>query len=542
MALDGIILHKIALDLTQRLPFRINRISEISPSTLVFNIHSQNERTNLIISCHSLYNRLHISAKTWQYAATPSSFTMLLRKHLLNGVIDKIEQFAYDRYLLLHIRTLDDLYDAQEFTLCVELMGKYANLILINKENKIVDALKKITPQENSLRIVLPNVPFTTVKQFAKKDPFKSDLYDPDQSLVKQFAGFSPLLEKEVQYRLNHQSFAAIMAEIQTSTQLYLAFNNREAYFHVIPLTHTGLSFKAYPLNEGLDLIYGELEEKERIRSLTDDLFKFTKRMLKHYQTKLKKLKENQIIATKADYLKLYGDLLYMHGNLSLKGLNKISCRDYEQNTVEIELEPKLDLKANANRYYNLYQKRRKSLKYLAEQLEIAGNELEYFEAIAEQLAIANYHDALMIKDELIRLNYLKSTTKVKLKNKKLHHLYSCTYGGYRLTFGKNNSQNEILTFAYAKKSDLWFHAQGYHGAHLIIEAASAPEDVLRYAANLAAWFSQGRYSSSVPVDYCQVKDVKKIKGAKSGFVRIQHQKTIYIDPVRVDESNLTLI
>lgn len=542
MALDGIILSKEKEDLIKKLPIRINRITQVSANEIVFNVHAARKRTNLIISCHSVYNRIHLTGKEYIGYDNPSGFIMLLRKCLQNGIIEKIEQNGYDRYLILYIRSLNDLYDEVHYRLHIELMGKYANIILVNSENKIMDAFKRIPPYENNKRTIWPGFTFTMPDDQKKHDPFFADAFDEHYSLVKQFQGFSPQLEKEVHYRLTQSDFPTIMNEIAASNSLYIAKDRDNIYYHVIPLQHTGLNFSQYEINEGFDCIYYALEEKERIKHVSNDLYKLVKRQLKHFSTKLHKLYESLNEAQNCEEFKENGDLLYMTENLYAKGQKNITVVDFMGENKTIQLDQRFTVKENANKYYQLYHKKKKSQKYLLEQIEITEKELDYFQSIDEQLSIANYNDALMIKEDMTKNGYLKDTAKKKKKKNDKWHLYQIEYQGHTITFGKNNLQNENLTFSYAKKHYLWFHAQKYHGAHLCIDSDKVSEEVLRYAANLAAYFSKGRYSSSVPVDYCQVKDIRKIKGSKTGLVSIKNYKTIFIDPHFEDESDIIAI
>lgn len=544
MALDGLVLNKIVNNLNDCLPMRINRITQVSQNELVFNVHANSKRRNLFISCHSLYNRIHFTTKDYSSFDEPSGFIMLLRKHIQNGIIESITQHNYDRYLVCNIRALNDMYDEKHYSLYIELMGKYANIILVDENNKVLDALKRIPPFENNKRTIWPGSEFELPENQNKRNPFICDDYDKDVSLLKQFQGFSPLLVKEFEYRFANQSFKEIMEEIKLSDKLYITKVKDSFELHIIPLLHLGNNYNIYEINEGFDYIYYQLEEKERIKLITGDLFKFAKRQTKHYENKLVKLNESLQEAFNSETLKDYGDLLYTYSNLNLKGLNEIEVIDYEGNQIKIKLDPKRNIKENANRYYINYQKKRKSQKYLEEQIEITQNELEYFSSIDEQLSIANYEDALMIKEEMIKFGYLKDTNKRKKnkKKKELYHLYQIEFDNRKITFGKNNLQNDNLTFHYAKNNYTWFHAKDYHGAHLCIDTDNPSEDMIRFCANLAAYFSNGRLSSSVPVDYCLVKDVKKIKGSKAGKVSIRNYKTIYIDPILDKDLKFTII
>ncbi len=529
MAIDGIILNKVKEDLSSHLPIRINKINSTSDTEVIFNVHSNNIRTNLVISLHSIYNHISLSNKIYSDFEEPSTFVMVLRKHITNGIITKIEQFNYDRYLLLHIRALNDIYDEKDYLLSVELMGKYANLILIDKEtNKIIDALKKIPPYLNNKRTILQGANFTLPDKQNKKDPYLDLDVDFNESLVKQVAGFSKQLENEIRYLNQTLEYKDIIQKIKDADKLYISENGD---YHIIPLTYLNLSYKEYEINEGFDVLYYQVNEKERIKTVTEDINKFIKRQIKHFDVKLLKLKQSLEDSLNLEQDKENGDLLYTYSNLDKKGLDKIEVIDYDDNKKMIKLDPKLTIKQNANKYYNSYTKKRKGKVYIEEQIDIAKNELEYFNALSEQLEIASYNDALEIKNELIKYGYLrKKNTKLK-KHKKIN-LYQVKVGDNTITFGKNNTQNDYLTFEYAKSNYTWFHAKDYHGSHLVVDSDNPSEEVLRECANLAAYFSKGRYSSSVPVNYTLAKNVKKIKGAKPGFVSIKNYKTIYIDPI----------
>ena len=542
MALDGIILSKVKVDLDKYLPIRINRISETSKTEIVFNVHANSQRTNLVMSFHSNYNHICLSNKNYTTYNDPSTFVMVLRKHILNGIIYKIEQFNYDRYLLMHIRARNELYDEKEYILSVELMGKYANLILVDDENKIIDALKKIPPYENTRRTILPGAVFTLPDKQDKVDPYNNiDNINLEESLVKQIQGFSKQLEEEVRFRLKNESFKDIINTIKESDSLYLSKINDTYQFHIIPLTNLNIPYEKWDIQQGFDEIYYENDEKERIKNISDDLFKVVKRQIKHYETKINKLQDSLDEALNLQSDKNQADLLYTYSDLNLKGLNEIELENFEGEKTIINLDPKLTIKANANKLYASYQKKRKGKVFIEEQLEIAKNELTYFQALNEQLSIANYNDALDIKEELTKYSYIKKPSSKNKKKQKIN-LYQFEIDGYTVTFGKNNTQNNYLTFDYAKNNYTWFHAKGFHGCHLVVNTNQLNEKIIRTCANIAAYYSQGRYSSSVPVDYCQIKDVKKIKGGKLGFVTYKNYKTIYIDPIEDRQLNIISI
>ena len=541
MALDGIILSKIKEDLEAYLPIRINRISQTSATEVVFNVHADNVRTNLAISLHSNYNHICLSNKNYTTYNDPSTFVMVLRKYLLNGIIYRIEQFGYDRYLLLHIRARNELYDEKEYVLSVELMGKYANLILVSDENRIIDALKKIPPYENTRRTILPGAAFTLPEKQDKQDPYCPSDISFDESLVNQIQGFSKLLENEVRYRMSALTYEEIMKQVKESRHLYLTRVSDKYEFHVIPLKHLEKEAIQWNIQEGLDEVYYRDDEKERIRNISDDLFKVVRRQIKHFETKIRKLNVSLEEALNLQGDKENGDLLYTYENLEQKGLKQLDISDFNGEMKQIVLDPKLSIKGNANRYYSLYQKKRKGKTHIEEQIGIAEKELEYFESISEQLSIADYADALDIREELSRYGYLKKNISKNKKKKKVN-LYQISVDGYVITFGKNNIQNSYLSFEYARSNDTWFHAKQFHGSHVTVNTDKPSEKIIRICANLAAYYSKGRYSSSVPVDYCLVRDLKKVKGAKSGFVTFKNYKTIYIDPIEDKDLTISVI
>lgn len=540
MALDGIVLHTLCRQLQYAVPCKINKIHQISNTELLFHLRTRSEKKNLLISCHSLYNRINFTTRSYPTPEEPSHFVMLLRKHLEGGVILSIEQGGLDRYLTMEISLRNELGDRQFRRLYVELMGKYANVILVDETGRILDALKRIPPFENNKRTIQPGAQFTLPEQFEKQNPFYATGYNQDIPLHQQFEGFSPLLGKEIDYRLRQsESFFDIMQQLQESDVLHLTSTPQETQFHLLSLTHLLSPTKSYPVMEGMDVLYYHKEEKDRIRQMTGDLFKFVRKQLKHYRQKLPKLFDALKEALDCEKWREQGDLLYAFGKDIAKGTPKVSLTSFDQTQkIEIQLDVRLDGHGNAKKAFQKYNKGKKGQEHLLEQIDLCQKEIEYFEGLEQQLEIANFDDAREIREELASLSYMKPLQSKMRRKKKVKALPSITSiflsNGVMLRFGKNNLQNEALTFKVAHKQDLWFHAKDYHGAHVIVECEEADEQTIRSAAMIAAYFSKGRYSSSVPVNYCPVRSLKRIPGAKPGMVSLGSYKTIYIDP---DES-----
>lgn len=541
MALDGILLHKIVQKIKPEFPARINKIYQVSNSEILFQLKTQTTRKNLIVSCHTIYNRLNLTERSYPTPEEPSSFVMLLRKHLESATIQSIEQGGLDRYVCLECHMRNEIGDKVIRYLYIELMGKYANLIFVDSNGKIMDALKRIPPFENNRRTIQPGAIFKeTEVQPDKIDPFHATTYDPTLTLTKQFHGFSPFLSKEVEYRLhNNESFTSIMKEIENSNTLYISNLNNEAVFHCIPLTHIQSPSKSYPLLEGLDIVYFHKEEQDRIKDLAGDIYRFVNHELKHQKQKLPKLQASYEESLDCDKWREYGDLLYANQHVTTKGETSLQLPSFEDGSlITIPLDPKLDIKSNAKKCFQKYNKAKKGQVYILEQIEICQNEINYFDGIQQQLDLSNFDDAKEIQQELVELGYLKKKVSKIRKAKKKETLPKVSKitlpNGIQISFGKNNLQNEALTFKLANKNDMWFHTKDFHGSHVVVLSQELDEDTIRSAAQIAAYYSKGRDSSSVPVNYAQIKTLKKIPGAKPGMVSLSTYKTIYIDP---DES-----
>ena len=541
MALDGLLLHQISSELKEYLPCKISKIQNISDVELLWTLRTTKGNRRLLTSFHSTYNRLHLTQASYTTMETPSNFVMLLRKQLDGGFIRRIEQVGLDRVLRIDVEARDELGDLHMRTLYAELMGKYANLVLVNAEGIIVDALKRIPVFENSKRLIHPGARYALPAQDMRKhDPFQVDAsaLDDSRPLGAQLFGFSPLLGREVEYRMRQgEAFADIMEQIRSSHVLYLHTVKEQTLFHCIPLTHLQSEAQTYPLMEGMDVLYYHKEEKDRIRQMTGDLFKFVRKQLKHYRQKLPKLNDALQEALDCEKWREYGDLLYAYGQNIAKGTPSVTLTTFDQSQqVKIDLDVRFDGRGNAKKCFQKYNKGKKGQEHLLDQIALCEQEIEYFEGLEQQLELANFEDAREIREELAALGYMKPIqSKIRRNRKKAKALPAITTihlaDGVTLYFGKNNLQNEALTFKLARKNELWFHAKDFHGSHVVLDCEQPSEETLRCAAIVAAYYSKGRYSSSVPVNYCPIRNLKRIPGAKHGFVSLTSYKTIYIDP-----------
>ena len=533
MALDGIVLKKINDELQENLPARINKINSLSDSELLFNLKGQKGKFLCFVSAHSQFNHLKITNRSYPIPSTPTNFTMLLRKYLENGIITKSEQTDLDRYLRWTIVGHNELGEKDVHYLFIELMGKYANVILVDRNYRIMDAIKRIPPFENQRRTIHPGAMFTYPDKQNKKDPFTDFDCDLDVPLTAQFAGFSPLLSKEVTYRLhNGQSFEEIMQDIRNSKSLYLYPNNKQTQYHCIELKHLNAEAQIFPFMQGLDHLFFAQEEKDRIKQQTGDVFRVVKKELKKNENKKIKLEESLKEALDCDKWREYGDYLFAYQDAIPKGSSSVTLERFDtQGTIEIPLDVRYDAKQNARKYFQKYNKGKSGQIHIQKQIDLCEKEITYFRSLNEQMSLMDFNDIKEIREELIHHGYIREKKNARRKKDAPLHYLTIEYDEDTTIYvGKNNRQNEHVTFKKGRKEDTWFHALDYHGSHTVIHTPRLNEEKIRLCAMLAAYYSEARDSSSVPVAYTQIKNLKKIPDTKGSQVTMSSYKTIYID------------
>lgn len=534
MAYDGIMMSRVVENLQSTLTRgRINKIYQISQYELLFQIRSNSKNVKLLMSIHPMYARMQLTSLSYPTPPSPNAFTMLLRKHLEGAYIESIKQIVLDRIVDIELVGTNELKDQVKFHVYIEIMGKHSNVIVTYKNNKIIDCLKRISPSMNSIRFLQPGATYQFPPLIEKKNPFESD-FEISDNLTKIYQGFSPELSREVLYRIDQgESFQDIMHSIQESNSLYIHKLENKEYFHVIALTHLHCNYQEYSLFDGLDKHYDLIDQKDRIKQQTSDLNKY---IIQEYQknvTKLNKLEKTLFDSKNSDDLRIKGDLLFASLHLIHKGQKEVTVDNYYDGTkMTIELDERFDGKTNANKYYAKYQKAKNSLKHLNEQIALTKEEISYFDSLMTLMENASFYDALEIKEELEDLGYLKKKKVKQVHRKNKQHIETyVTKDNITIYVGKNNLQNDYLTFKMASRNDMWFHAKDMPGSHVVVHSENLDEYTIRLASKIAAYFSKGKHSSSVPVNYTQVKTLKKPQGAKPGQVILNHYSTIYIDP-----------
>ncbi len=535
MAYDGIMMSRVVEQLSKEMNRgRINKIYQISQYELLIHIRSQSQNKKLLISIHPMYARVQLTHLSYPTPQTPNALTMLLRKHLEGAYLESIEQIQLDRIIDMTFVGTNELKDIVKFHVYIEIMGKHSNVIITYDNQKIIDCLKRISPAMNSQRILQPGAIYQFPPMIDKINPFENE-YQENDNLTKIYQGFSPELSREVLYRINNgENFHEIMNQIKLSSSLYLHKYNDKEYFHIIELTHLHCPYQSYDLFDGLDKHFDLIDQKDRIKQQTSDLGKFIQNEYHKNILKLNKLEKTLFDSQNSDEYRIKGDLLFAHLHLIEKGQKEIIVDNYYDNTkMIIELDERYDGKTNAKRYYNKYQKAKNSLHYLHEQIALTKDEITYFDSLMTLMENATYYDALEIKEELENLGYLKKK-KTKQLNKKKNKFHIETYltkDNIKIYVGKNNLQNDYLTFKLASRFDIWFHVKDMPGSHIVVHSENLDEYTIRLASKMAAYFSKGKHSSSVPVNYTQIRTLKKPHNSKPGRVILDHYQTIYIDP-----------
>ncbi len=528
-------MHNIVNDLQNRLFHgRINKIYQISNYELLINVRANHTNEKLLISCHPTHARVALTYQKYPTPQVAPQFVMLLRKHLEGSHIQKIEQIELDRVMKITILSRNELGDLVSLYIYIEIMGKHSNFILCNQNGKIIDCLKRISPSQNTIRFLQPGANYELPPmQPNKLNPITTTEFVSD-NLNKTFQGISPILSKELLYRMDQgENFHDIITQILHSKTLYITNINGKRYFHLIPLLHLHGNIEQIELYLGLDQFFFNIDTKERIKQQTANLERFIHQELQKNILKLQKLQLTLDDSVNSDEFRIKGDLLFASLHLIQKGMNQITVPNYyDDSFITIELDPRFDGKTNAKKYYTKYQKAKNSISVLNEQIRLTNEEIDYFDTLLTQMQRATFEDALEIKQELEMLGYLrKSKTKGKTKDLKPCFKKYMTKENIELYIGKNNIQNDYLTFKYAKKDYYWFHAKNMPGSHVVIATNNPNEYLIRLAAKLAAYYSKGKLSSSVPVNYTTIRSLKRPNHGKPGQVILDQYKTIYIDP-----------
>lgn len=568
MAFDGITIANLTAQLrAELLEGRISKIAQTEADELLLTIKSKMGARRLLLSANASLPLVYLTENNKPSPMQAPNFCMLLRKHIGNGRIVDITQPSLERIIRFEIEHLDEMGDLCRKYLIVECMGKHSNLIFCNTEHKIIDSIKHVSAQMSSVREVLPGrdyfIPETSVKQnplTASFEEFQNAMLANAASLGKAiytgFTGISPVTAEEICHLAGLDSdlspkdlsldvwkhlynqfvlFLEPVAEGHFSPAIYYEKGEPKEYA-ALPLTHLGAYTKVdYPsISKLLEDYYAAKNVYTRIRQKSVDLRRIVQTALERNRKKYA-LQYKQLQDTKGrDRYRVYGELLHTYGYQLAPGSKQLEALNYYTNEmVTIPLNETLSASENAKRYFEKYNKQKRTWEALSELIEETQAEIQYLESVSTALDIAlGEEDLLQIKEELTIAGYIRrkhSKKKETYTSKPLHYLSS---EGYHIYVGKNNLQNEELTFHFANGGDWWFHAKGCAGSHVIVRSNGdeLPDSVFEEAGRLAAYYSKNRGADKVEIDYVEKKHVKKPNGAKPGFVVYYTNYSLMID------------
>lgn len=560
MVFDGMVTRAISYELTNELvDGRVMKIYQPNDTEIFMVIRHERNNKQLLLSAHPQYARIHITEDKRENPTEPPVFCMILRKHLTGSFVKKIEQQENERILHIHFQTRNEIGDISNKILVVEIMGKHSNLILIDDDSKmIIDSIKHISHSQNRHRIIIPGASYTSPPDQGKINPFtmEKDRFMKrldfnagklEQQIVHQFMGVSPLFAKEVTHRAklgNKESYMHAFLDMMESLQQHkyepAIWKADKESFYILPLhTKDGTSREDFPsISTMLDRFYSGKAERDRVVQRAQDLSRVLLNEQKKNHRKLAILEKTLKESDKADDYQRKGELLTAHLHLVKTGDEKVDVVDYydpEQKQIEISLNKQKTPSENAQAFFKKYHKLKKAKIKAQEEINKTIEEIGYLDGIIEQIGHAREQDIEEIREELRDQGYLKkkSTPNKQRKNKPTKpkpQLYVSS-DGIDIYVGKNNKQNDYLTNQLARRNDIWLHTKDIPGSHVVIRTDDPTEQTLHEAAQLAAYFSKAGNSSSVPVDYTEVKHVKKPNGAKPGYVIYDNQKTLFVTP-----------
>ncbi len=560
MAFDGIVIANLVHDLNQKiLSGRISKIAQPEKDELLLTIKGNRENFKLLISANASLPLIYFTEINKQSPMTAPNFCMLLRKHIANGRIVSITQPGMERVIRMEVEHLDEMGDLRRKFILIELMGKHSNIIFCDENDMILDSIKHISAQVSSVREVLPGRAYFIPHSDEKKNPleisqeeFKERIGATPQPLSRalymNLTGLSPVAAAQICHLASVDGdISARECSDAELTHLYHALNwimddvregnfspniiyqgEKPVEFSSVPLTMyegSGYHLVDYPtISQLLERYYAEKNTLSRIHQKSTDLRKIVTTALERTSRKLDLHKKQLKDTEKREKFRIYGELLNTYAYGLSGGEKSFQCLNYYDNSeITIPLDPTLTARENAQKFFDKYNKQKRTFEAVTEQLAQTEAELLHLESIATSLDIARLEDDLVqIKEELVEYGYIKrhytGGKKPKIISKPYHYLSS---DGFHIYVGKNNYQNEELTFKLAGGGDWWFHAKGIPGSHVIVKAdgRELTDRTFEEAGALAAYYSKGRENDKVEIDYVQRKTLKKVPGAAPGFV-----------------------
>ncbi len=554
MSYDGLFTHAIVEELRETiLGGRISKIHQPFSNEIILRIRANRKNYHLLLSAHSQYARVQLTNMSYENPQQAPQFCMVLRKYIESSIVVDIQQVENDRIIEFTLTGRDELGDEQHYHLIVEIMGRHSNILLVNKtENKLYEAVKHVPPSLNSYRTLLPGAEYRPAPAQDSVNPFSyneevviqgESLKERISNIQSTFQGFGRDSAKELLYRIENEEDSSPTTVFKDFIGIYaankiqptLTENKQHAYFTALDYDTTEGEKAHFPtLGDLLDEYYENKAERDRVNQQSNDLSQLLKNELKKNENKLRKLYDEYKATDDAENLRIKGEVLTAYLHTVEHGMKEVELENFydDSSLIHIELDPQKSPAQNAQWYFNRYQKMKNRKQHLEEQIPLTKQETEYLDSLLAQLEIASSQDIEDIRDELREQGYLKKQRRnvKKKKNVSKPEKYVSTDGDV-IYVGKNNKQNDELTMRTANKTDWWLHTKDIPGSHVVIRNDNPSDQTIEEAAILAAYNSKYRMSSSVPVDYTQIKHVNKPNGAKPGYVIYENQNTVFVTP-----------
>lgn len=578
MALDGIVIANLAKDLNEQFSgARISKIAQPENDELILTLKGSRGQKRLLLSANPSLPLVYITEKNKKSPLTAPNFCMLLRKYIANGRILSVTQPDFERILSFSIGHLDDLGDSRQKKLIIELMGKHSNIIFCDENDRILDSIKHISAQVSSVREVLPGRPYFVPDLRKKKNPLHETVQGfietisclplpVSKSIYTSYTGISPLIANEVCYRANIDgdiSCAALSSSDWTrlGEQLFaLMQDTAKGFFcpNIYRKNGEPVEFSSVPLysfadcecipcdsiSETLERYYSERSTCARMRQKSADLRHIVNILLERNRKKYDLQKKQLSDTKKREKYKLYGELIHTYGYQVEEGAKSFEALNYYTNEmVKVPLDKDMTPQENAKKYFEKYEKLKRTYEALSDLIQDTELEIAHLDSIATALDIAESEaDLQQIREELTESGYIRRRTgQKKQRSEKSRPYHYRSSDGFDMYVGKNNFQNDELTFKFGEGNDWWFHAKGIPGSHVLVKTKTGEltDRAFEEAGRLAAYYSKGRDSEKVEIDYLQKKNVKKPNKSKPGFVVYYTNYSLTIDP---DISGLTLV
>ena len=579
MAFDTLCVKKIVEELNSTvIGGRIDKVHQPEKDELMFGIRTFEGGFKLVLSASANNARVHFSDVSKENPKTPPMFCMLLRKHLASGKIVKVSQPDFERIIEIDVESYNDLGDLTTKHLICEIMGRNSNIILCDENYRIIDSAKHIDFSVSSVRQILPGLTYQTPPMQEKipvleaeklqslKLDFSQSASTPDKAIMQAVSGISPCVAREIVFSAIGTN-SLVTGELSENYKKQIETKTSEFFQNIkfapciifdpsgkpLDFSAVGVNYfgKNYPvkyfdtMNEVVANFYFERDKKERMHQKSADLLKLLNSNLERLTKKLVIQEKTLKDAENKEKYKIFGDLLTANLYRIESGAPSVTVENYYEPDcpqIEIELSPQLSPSKNAQRYYKLFTKLKNAEIEMEKQRIATLSDIDYLESTLCSLENAETENDLnLIRSELSEEGYIKKIKSGKREQKReskpMHFISS---DGFDIYVGKNNTQNDFLTLKFANSQDIWFHTKQIHGSHTVIKLGidkEVPKTTMLEAAKLAAYYSKARESAQVPVDYTQIKNVKKPAGAKPGMVIYDNYNTVYVTPGNMEQA-----